>query len=178
MSSVQNSYFYSILLFNDLAVSYLVVAVKSFTSRLGTLTTFCQKATTISLYAKQTYLNFQVEMKTMNKAKLAVALVTGLGLSAASMSSMAMEPQVERALIKVCKSAASNKPIRLKNAMDDYNLAIRDVALKVMCNGDDIITFAETRGADKTASRLQHSVGGVSIIDVAAVSKINVTFEE
>jgi len=117
-------------------------------------------------------------MKTMNKAKLAVALMTGLGFSVAATSSFAMEPQVERALIKVCKASASNKPIRLKNAMDDYNLSSRDVALKVMCNGDDIISFAETHGANKTASRLQNSVGGVNIIDVAAISKINVTFEE
>lgn len=47
-----------------------------------------------------------------------------------------------------------------------------------MCNGKDIIAFAESRGADKTAARLQRSIGDVEIIDVAALNKINVTFEE
>ncbi|REL25805.1 DUF3718 domain-containing protein [Thalassotalea euphylliae] len=107
-----------------------------------------------------------------------VALATGLSLMLASGASSAMDKQVERALVKVCKSAASNKPIRMKVAMDDYNLKAHDVALKVMCNGDDIITFAESRGAFKTASRLQNSIGGVEIIDVAATDKIYVNFVE
>ncbi|NMP32141.1 DUF3718 domain-containing protein [Thalassotalea sp. M1531] len=113
----------------------------------------------------------------MNKVKLAaVSVITGLSLSAVSVSSMAMDRQVEKALVKVCKSALSDKPIRLKHSMEDYNLKARDVALKVMCNGDDIITFAEANGANKTAARLQNSIGKVDIIDVAAVNKINVNF--
>jgi hypothetical protein len=47
-----------------------------------------------------------------------------------------------------------------------------------MCNGDDIITFAERHGADKTAAKLQRSIGSVNIIDTAAISKINVNFTE
>ena len=114
-----------------------------------------------------------------NKAKLtAIAVVTGVSLSAFSTASMALDRQVEHALIKVCKSAISDKPIRMKHAMEDYNLKTRDVALKVVCNGNDIIAFAEKHGADKVAARLQNSVGNVAIIDVAAISKINVNFEE
>ena len=107
-----------------------------------------------------------------------IGVITGVSLLLASGTSMAMDKQVERALVKVCKSAASNKPIRMKIALDDYNLSSHDVALKVMCNGDDIITFAETRGAFKTASRLQNSIGGVEIIDVVKANKINVNFIE
>ena len=47
-----------------------------------------------------------------------------------------------------------------------------------MCNGDDIIAFAEKHGADRTAAKLQRSLGSVNIIDVAAIDKINVTFAE
>ena len=47
-----------------------------------------------------------------------------------------------------------------------------------MCNGDDIITFAEKKGATKTAAQLQKSLGDVSITDVARIEKINVTFTE
>ncbi|WP_448214154.1 DUF3718 domain-containing protein [Colwellia sp. MEBiC06753] len=115
-------------------------------------------------------------MNKVNKSSILVA--TGVALSLASSASMALDRQVEVALVKVCKAAASDVPIRMKNAMDDYHLDTRDVALKVMCNGDDIITFAESHGANKTASRLEHSIGGVSITDVAAISKINVSFKE
>jgi len=105
----------------------------------------------------------------MKKVTLAVvSIITGLSLSAVSVSSQAMDRQVEHALIKVCKSALSNKPIRLKHTISDYHLKTRDVALKVVCNGEDIITFAENHGAHKTAIRLQKSVGNVDIIDVAA----------
>ncbi|HBY86192.1 MAG TPA: hypothetical protein DEO86_09975, partial [Colwellia sp.] len=50
------------------------------------------------------------------------------------------------------------------------------VALKLMCNGEDVISFAESNGADKTAAKLQNSIGNVEITDVAALSKVNVTF--
>lgn len=114
----------------------------------------------------------------MNKLSRSAASVTaGLVLLAVSSTSYALDRQVEVALVKVCKSAISDKPIRMKNAMDDYNLGTRDVALNVMCNGQDIISFAESYGANKTAARLEHSVGGVEITDVAQLSKVNVNFE-
>lgn len=116
----------------------------------------------------------------------ALATLTGATLLAVSATSYAgntekdapiLDRQVEAALVKVCKSTLSNKPIRMKNAMDDYNLKARQVALNVMCNGSDIITFAEINGANKVASKLQNSIGGVQIIDVANLTKVNVNFE-
>ncbi|QOL25149.1 DUF3718 domain-containing protein [Thalassotalea sp. LPB0316] len=93
-----------------------------------------------------------------------------------SISAADMQPQLERALVKTCEAAMSDKPIKLKVAMDDYDLNERDVALGVMCNNVDIITFAEQHGAYQTAQRLQNSIGNVNIIDVAALSKVNVNF--
>ena len=91
---------------------------------------------------------------------------------------MAMDVKVEKTLIDVCKAAKSNNVYRYKNTLKSYHLKERTVALKVMCNGDDIIDFAEKYGANKTAAKLQRSIGGVSITDVAKLEKINVTFEE
>jgi hypothetical protein len=45
-----------------------------------------------------------------------------------------------------------------------------------MCNGESVINFAESNNAVKTAATLQQSIGNVSISDVAAVSKVKVTF--
>ncbi len=109
--------------------------------------------------------------------RIAASMTTSAVLLAVSSNSYALDRQVEVALVKVCKSAISDKPIRLKNAMDDYHLKARDVALNVMCNGKDIISFAESYGANKTAGRLERSVGGVRITDVAQLSKVNVKFE-
>lgn len=117
--------------------------------------------------------------ETMKKVKLAtLAAVTGLSLSAVTTSAIAMDKYTENALIQVCKSAASDRIYKMNQTIKGYHLNNKEVALKVMCNGKDIIAFAESRGADKTAARLQRSIGDVEIIDVAVLDKINVTFEE
>ena len=108
-----------------------------------------------------------------------LALSAALPLLALSLSSQAaMSPQMENALVEVCKSAKSNSLSNYSKTIKSHNLQNRTVALKVMCNGEDIISFAEHYGADRTATKLQNSIGNVSITDVAAITKINVTFEE
>lgn len=116
----------------------------------------------------------------MNKVKTTTlaAITSSVLLAGVSFNSLAMDKYVETALIDVCKSAMSNKVHRFTKTAKSYNLRDKTIALKVMCNGDDIISFAEKHGADKTAAKLQRSVGGVSIIDVAAVNKMNVNFTE
>jgi hypothetical protein len=114
----------------------------------------------------------------MNKFKsLTTTIMTLSLLSAASFSSNAMDKRTELALIDVCKSTLSNNIIKYKKATNSYNLRDKTVALKVMCNGDDIIDFAQKHGAYKTAARLERSISGnVSITDVAKVEKMNVNF--
>ena len=116
-------------------------------------------------------------MKTFKTTLIALAAaVPALAFSVSSQA--AMGANVHTALVEVCKAAMSNKVHRLNYTTNSYNLRDKTVALKVMCNGDDIISFAERHGADRTAAKLQKSIGSVSIIDTAAVEKINVTFTE
>lgn len=106
-----------------------------------------------------------------------IALATAVPALAFSLPSQAATMSyMETALVDVCKAAQSNKVFKLKSTIKSYRLQDKTVALKVMCNGDDIITFAEKHGANKTAAKLQESIGGVSITDVAAIEKINMTF--
>ena len=108
-----------------------------------------------------------------------LALATAIPLLAFSLPSQAaMSPYMKTALVDVCKAAMSNKIHRLNSTTNSYRLNDRTVALKVICNGDDIISFAENHGAYKTAAKLQKSVGNVSIIDTASLSKLSVTFTE
>lgn len=108
-----------------------------------------------------------------------IALVTAVPVLAFSLPSQATTTSyIDIALIDVCKAAQSNRVLRLKSAIKSYRLQDKTVALKIMCNGDDIITFAEKNGATKTAAKLQKSIGDVKITDVATIEKINVTFTE
>jgi len=109
--------------------------------------------------------------------KTLIALATAVPALTFSLTSQAATTShMDTALVEVCKAAQSNKVLKLNSAIKSYHLQSKTVALKVMCNGTDIITFAEQKGAIKTAAKLQESIGEVSISDVAAVDKINVTF--
>ncbi len=109
--------------------------------------------------------------------KTLLALAAALPVLAISLPSQAaMTPYMEKALIDVCKAAKSNSILKLNSTTKGYRLKNKTVALKLMCNGEDVISFAESNGADKTAARLQRSLGNVSITDVAALSKVKVTF--
>ena len=109
--------------------------------------------------------------------KTLLALAASIPVLAVSLPSQAaMTPYMENALIEVCKAAKSNSLIKLNNTTKSYRLKNKTVALKLMCNGEDVISFAESYGADKTAAKLQRSLGSVSITDVAALSKVKVTF--
>ncbi|WP_394176076.1 DUF3718 domain-containing protein [Thalassotalea litorea] len=122
----------------------------------------------------------------MNKLSLkvpttlaAVVAACGLTIAPATVSADAlMSNYMETALIDVCKSAESNNLIRFNRTMKEYRLKTQTVALKVVCNGENIPDFAATHGAYKTAERLNESIEGVSIEDVALHSqeKIHVNY--
>ena len=108
-----------------------------------------------------------------------IALTSAASFIFISLPSQAtISPYVKTALVDVCKAAMSDKVHRFNTTTKSYNLRDKTIALKVMCNGDDIISFAENHGAHKTAAKLQRSIGNVDIIDTASVSKLNVNFSE
>ncbi|MBL4942094.1 MAG: DUF3718 domain-containing protein [Colwellia sp.] len=116
----------------------------------------------------------------MTKLKITlIALATAVPVLAFSLPSQAsMSPYMRTALVDVCKAAMSNSLYKFNSTSKSYNLKDKTIALKVMCNGSDIISFAESHGAERTASKLQRSIGNVSIIDTVAITKLNVTFTE
>ena len=112
-------------------------------------------------------------MKTLTITLIAL-LTTTLTISSAAQAAP-MSNHMENALIQVCKSALSNNIHKLQRTTKEFNLKHKTVALKVVCNGDDIITFAEKNGADKTAAKLERSIGHVNIQELAATKKLSVT---
>ena len=116
-------------------------------------------------------------MITLKTALIALTIV--VPVSAYSLpSEAAMDPNIEKALINVCKSVTTNKVHTYKRTAKSYRLKDKTIALKVMCNGQDIISFAESYGADKTARILQKSLGKTNIIDLASAQKLQATFSE
>ena len=113
-------------------------------------------------------------MTTFKKTLLAAAATLPL-LALALPTHAAMDPYLEQSLINVCKAAKSNSPLKLHLTTKSYHLKTKTVALKLMCNGEDVISFAERYGADKTAAKLQKSIGKVGITDMASVQKLSVT---
>ena len=104
---------------------------------------------------------------------LSLLKVTGSAVIAATLllSNVAkadqMSSYMENALIDVCKAAKSNNTIRFTNTVESYRLKTKTVAMKVVCNGENISEFAATHGANRTADKLNNSLGDVSIEDVA-----------
>ncbi|WNC70647.1 DUF3718 domain-containing protein [Thalassotalea psychrophila] len=109
----------------------------------------------------------------MNTTKLTLTTTTGALIIASSLllssgvQAAGMSNYMETALIDVCKAAKSNNTIRFHNTVDGYRLKTKTVALKVVCNGENISEFAANNGANKTAERLNDSLGDVSIEDIA-----------
>ncbi|MCP4985493.1 MAG: DUF3718 domain-containing protein [Colwellia sp.] len=81
-------------------------------------------------------------------------------------SQAATNTYMEKALIDVCKAAKSNSILKLNSTTKGYRLKTKTIALKLMCNGEDVMSFAESYGADNTAAKLPKSLGNVSIIPI------------
>jgi hypothetical protein len=117
----------------------------------------------------------------MNNVKKLFAICTlapVISVVASVPSQAAVTPYVETALVEVCKSAKRNNVYQFKKTTAAYRLNDKTVALKVMCNGDSIIKFAEKYNALETSAYLAKTLGKVSITDLAKVEKYQVMLSE
>lgn len=117
-------------------------------------------------------------MKTLTTVTSSLLIVAASFISFNS-SANTLSPHMEQALVDTCKAAMSNKMFRFNKTLATYHLDEQTVALGVVCNGEDIITFAQNNGANKTADHLAESIGQASITDLAAIEiiKYEVNFE-
>jgi len=107
-----------------------------------------------------------------------IALVTTVSAFAfTAPTQAAMDPYMETALVSVCKASKTNKLHEFHSTRKAHRLNSKAIALKVSCNGQDIIAFAQSHGAHKTVAHLEDSIGSVSISEIAATKKVNVNFE-
>lgn len=100
-------------------------------------------------------------------------------LSAAAFNASALDNKyIENALVNVCKASITNSTMKFNDTMKEYRLKGKTVADKLVCNGENVIDFAEKYGSYKVADRLMKQRSeNVEIIDVAQNSQWHVTFE-
>ncbi len=116
-------------------------------------------------------------MKTLTAISTTL-LIAGASLVSFTSSAAPMSSYMESALVDTCKAAMSNNTLRLNRTLKAHRLNEKTVALGVVCNGEDIITFAQNHGAIKTADHMAKSIGSASITDLASVEIVTyqVTF--
>ncbi len=84
-----------------------------------------------------------------------------------------LTPTVEKGLVKVCKTAAKDQLHQMHSTMKKHDWSYRLMSLNVMCNGQDLISFAEQYGAKKTTAKLIKSIGSISVTDLASTRQYN-----
>lgn len=104
---------------------------------------------------------------------IALIALTSATLFAASNASAAMDPYLESALIDVCKSAQRDNVLNMRSTIKGYHLKETTIAVNLVCNGENVVSFAENHGAHKTASHLEKRLGDSEIIDLAQLYSVN-----
>lgn len=87
----------------------------------------------------------------MSRRKMYIALtILTLTAGATSASAEQYPKEMEESLIKVCKAIKSDSRFKLKSAVKATGLKMRDLYKGLVCNGEDMLTFAATHNAKKT----------------------------
>ncbi|MBY6186963.1 DUF3718 domain-containing protein [Marinobacter hydrocarbonoclasticus] len=113
------------------------------------------------------------------KARYVIASMFTAGLLVSAGSQAAMPSYMEQSLVAVCKASLSNRPLTFNQTMKDHRINGYRVLPNLVCNGEDIHSFALMNGADRTAKRIQHFVPGtVTIQDISMNQRIEVWFDQ
>ncbi|NRD73158.1 DUF3718 domain-containing protein [Shewanella sp. VB17] len=85
-------------------------------------------------------------------------------------TSEAMDSDIEKALVNVCKAGASNSMHKLHNTVKHYRINERRIYPRLVCNGETFHQFTVNHGADKTAKYIsRYTKGNVKIKDIATI---------
>lgn len=97
-------------------------------------------------------------MKVSNRISAPLATITMLSFSAmAAMSSAqaaTMPVAMEQKLVAVCEAIKDNSRIALHKAVKDSGVSYRVLANGLVCNGQDMYSFAMLNNANKTGAMI------------------------
>ncbi|WP_394221782.1 DUF3718 domain-containing protein [Alteromonas gracilis] len=81
-----------------------------------------------------------------------LGITLSLTATAANANSYPME--IENELIAVCKAVKSDSRLKLRRAIKATGLTTRELYKGLVCNGQDMMTFAATHSASRTAQHI------------------------
>ncbi|MBW3164380.1 DUF3718 domain-containing protein [Ferrimonas balearica] len=112
------------------------------------------------------------------KTRYAIAATLATGLLASASAQAVITGWVEQSLVAVCKASLTNQPVTFNQTMKTYRINGHRVLPKLVCNGEDIHTFALSRGNDRTAKRIERYLpGSVTIQDLSMNAPVEVWFD-
>ncbi len=82
-----------------------------------------------------------------------------MGLAVSGQSFAADKDYIEQALVDVCKAIQSGNRLNLNKTLKEYRLNYRVIQEKLVCNGQDPITFARNSGAMDSATLIAKRSG-------------------
>ncbi|MBW8192391.1 DUF3718 domain-containing protein [Neiella marina] len=102
---------------------------------------------------------------------LIISAVVTFGVLNMGVTNAAMNPVVEKALQNICYSSATDRLHNFKRTVKQYNLSMDKVANNVVCNGEDIGSFAAEHGAAHNANYIRdHQQGHVEVRELAVTA--------
>ncbi|MCM2679397.1 DUF3718 domain-containing protein [Echinimonas agarilytica] len=101
------------------------------------------------------------------KLSIITAILT-VGVLNVANANAAMDPFIENTLVKICEQSTNDQMVSFKKLVKSYRLDMKDVANKIVCNGEDIGTFAAENGASSIANLIrEHQAGTVKVSEIA-----------
>lgn len=85
-------------------------------------------------------------MKRVHTLSLAGLIMSGLLLGGTAQAAP-LPAHVEKNLIAICKAIKSNKPIAVSSAVKESRISYRALHKGLVCNGQDMLSFAATNNA-------------------------------
>ncbi|GFD67290.1 DUF3718 domain-containing protein [Alteromonas sp. KUL106] len=81
-----------------------------------------------------------------------------LSLAATTASAASIPKELEKDLISVCEAVKSDKRLKLRRAVKATGLDIKTLHAGLVCNGQDMLSFAVTHGAAVNAQHIARRV--------------------
>ncbi|MFZ8198950.1 DUF3718 domain-containing protein [Alteromonas portus] len=97
-------------------------------------------------------------MFTLRRVTQFALLGMTLSLTATNANAGSYPKELEGSLIAVCKAVKSDSRIKLHRAVKATGLDIKELHEGLVCNGQDMLTFAVTHDASKTAQHIARRV--------------------
>ena len=81
-----------------------------------------------------------------------------LSLTVSAASAASYPKALENELIAICKAVKSDSRLQLHRAVKATGLSMRDLHDGLVCNGQDMLTFAVTHNASETAQHIARRI--------------------